>query len=83
LNQQKDSRNVTPEKKSFFEQTRNFERSLIAQALAEANGAVTKAARSLGLSHQTLCYIIKARHPELMDARKPVRSRRKAVPVQP
>ena len=42
-------------KKSFNERVWKFERGIIAEALAEASGSVTKAARALKLTHQGLC----------------------------
>lgn len=50
------------EKKSFNERVWELERGIIAEALAEAGGSVTKAARALKLTHQGLCYIINNRH---------------------
>src|SRR5690242_8701332 len=40
----------------FAEEVRKCESALIKQALEEANGSVTRAARILGLTHQGLCY---------------------------
>jgi len=54
----------------------NVEREMITQALAQANGSVTHAASSLGLSYQALAYIITARHKDLLKERSPVRRRR-------
>ena len=63
----------------FDQQVRQFESTLIRQALEEANGSVTRAARTLGLTHQGLCYIINHRHKSLLSARAPIRVRRKPV----
>ncbi|MEP6912128.1 MAG: helix-turn-helix domain-containing protein [bacterium] len=52
-----------------------YERTMIKQALAEANGRVTHAASLLGLSYQGLCYIIETRHKDLLKERSPVRRR--------
>ena len=52
------------------------EREMIRQALGHANGSITHAATSLGLSYQALAYIITARHKELLKERSPVRRRR-------
>jgi tetratricopeptide (TPR) repeat protein len=52
-----------------------YERALIKQALAQANGRVTHAASLLGMSHQGLCYIIESRHKDLLKERSPVRRR--------
>lgn len=54
----------------------NVEREMITRALAQANGSVTHAASSLGLSYQALAYIIAARHKDLLKERSPVRRRR-------
>ena len=53
------------------------ERQTIRQALAQANGSVTQAARVLGLSYQGLCYIIETRHQDLLKERSPIRRRSK------
>lgn len=52
-----------------------YERSMIKQALAQANGRVTHAASLLGLSYQGLAYIIGARHKDLLKERTPIRPR--------
>lgn len=64
---------------TFDQQVRQFESTLIRRALEEANGSVTRAARTLGLTHQGLCYIINHRHKSLLSARAPIRVRRKPV----
>lgn len=52
-----------------------YERTLIRQALAQANGRVTHAASLLGMSYQGLSYIIETRHKDLLKERSPVRRR--------
>jgi tetratricopeptide (TPR) repeat protein len=52
-----------------------YERSMIKQALAQANGRITHAASLLGLSYQGLAYIIGARHKDLLKERTPIRPR--------
>lgn len=64
---------------SFEQQVHNRESELIAAALEEANGSVTRAAKELGLTHQGLCYIINHRHKQLLGARAPIRIRRKSI----
>lgn len=64
---------------SFEEEVKKFESTLIKRALEEANGSVTRAAKTLGLTHQGLCYIINHRHKNLLTARAPIRVRRKSV----
>jgi tetratricopeptide (TPR) repeat protein len=54
-----------------------YEGALIKQALALANGRVTHAASLLGLSYQALCYMIEARHQDLLKERSPIRRRSK------
>lgn len=53
-----------------------FEESLIRQALAQADGRLTRAASLLKMSYQALAYIIESRHKELMDKRSPIHRRR-------
>jgi transcriptional regulator with GAF, ATPase, and Fis domain len=52
-----------------------FESGLIRQALAQANGSVTKAAALLDMSYQGLAYVIGSRHKDLLKERSPVRRR--------
>jgi transcriptional regulator with PAS, ATPase and Fis domain len=54
-----------------------FEASLIRQALAQANGSVTRAAALLDMSYQGLAYVIGSRHKDLLKERSPVRRRSK------
>ena len=44
-------------------------------ALLETEGRVTKAAELLGISHQHLSLLLKSRHKELAEAKKPRRRR--------
>ena len=59
----------------FHSKVLEYERSLISQALAQANGRITHAAALLRLTYQGLAYIIQARHPDLLKERTPVRRR--------
>jgi len=79
LGSQTASARAAPTDATFDEKVRQFESTLIRQALEEANGSVTRAARTLGLTHQGLCYIINYRHKSLLSARAPIRVRRKSV----
>jgi transcriptional regulator with GAF, ATPase, and Fis domain len=63
----------------FAEEVRKCESALIKQALEQAGGSVTRAAKILGLTHQGLCYIINHRHKDLLAARAPIRVRRKSL----
>src|SRR5882762_5403666 len=69
----------TDKRKSFQERVREFKHQVIAEALVEAGGSVTRAARSLKLTHQALCYMINHRHRDLLTARTPIRIRRKSI----
>ena len=53
----------------------NYERSMIKESLAQANGKVSHAASMLGLSHQGLAYVIESRHKDLLKERTPVHRR--------
>lgn len=53
-----------------------YEKTLIKQALAQANGRVTRAASLLSVSYQALTYIIESRHKDLLKERSPVYRRR-------
>src|SRR5205807_651557 len=57
------------------EEILKLERTLIRQALAKANGSVTRAAALLSMSYQGLAYTIEARHKDLLKERSPVRRR--------
>ena len=52
-----------------------FEGSLIRQALAKANGSLTRAASLLSMSYQALAYILESRHKDLLKERSPIRRR--------
>ena len=59
-----------------------FEGSLIRQALAKANGSLTRTASLLSMSYQALAYILESRHKDLLKERSPIRrrSRRERAP---
>jgi tetratricopeptide (TPR) repeat protein len=62
------------------EEVNHFEARLIARALEQHNGSITRAARELGLTHQGLSNIIDGRHSKtLAGARRPKRNRRKSI----
>lgn len=58
---------------------RRYEGELIKQALQSAGGTVTQAARLLGVTHQTLIYLLNHRHRHLLTERTPVVRRRRAI----
>jgi transcriptional regulator with GAF, ATPase, and Fis domain len=61
------------------EEVNHFEARLIARALEQENGSVTRAARALGLTHQGLTKILDGRHSTLAGSRRPKRTRRKSI----
>jgi tetratricopeptide (TPR) repeat protein len=58
-------------------EVRSLEHDLIEHALDAAQGSVTRAARSLGMTHQALEYMLETRHKDLFKKRTPVRHRPK------
>jgi transcriptional regulator with PAS, ATPase and Fis domain len=64
---------------SLPKQVRAYEYCFIKQALEDAQGSVSRAARLLGIGHQSLGYIIKTRHRELLSKRTPIIHRRRSV----
>ena len=64
---------------NMYEAVHDFESRLIERALEEADGSVTKAARLLGLTHQTLGTILNTRHKSLAGKRTPVRRRLRSI----
>ena len=52
-----------------------FEGSVIRQALAQANGSLTRAAALLSMSYQALAYILESRQKDLLNERTPIRRR--------
>jgi tetratricopeptide (TPR) repeat protein len=53
----------------------SLERDAIKRALEQANGSVVHAARSLGISFQSLTYMLETRYKDLLKYRTPVRRR--------
>lgn len=64
---------------TLFEAVREIEARLIARALEESEGSVTRAAQMLGLRHQTFLAMLNTRHQHLMDKRKPRGRRRRSI----
>ncbi|HEV2708049.1 MAG TPA: helix-turn-helix domain-containing protein [Pyrinomonadaceae bacterium] len=57
----------------------DFEAKFIEQALEESDGSVTRAAKLLGMRHQSLVYLLKTRHKKLLKSRTPPRRRGRTV----
>ena len=58
------------------DEVRAYEGRLIKLALDTAKGSITRAARLLNVTHQGLAYILSGRQKELLNERKPARTRR-------
>jgi tetratricopeptide (TPR) repeat protein len=56
-----------------------IEAQYIAEALERANGKITRAAKLLGISHQSFNSILKGRHKQLLEKRTPIRERPKNI----
>jgi tetratricopeptide (TPR) repeat protein len=71
--------------KSFtlFSAVHEFESKIIEQALEEAEGSVTKAAKLLGVKHQSLISILNMRHKRLLKKRTPAEKRLKSIIKDP
>ena len=61
--------------RTLNEEVSSFEHDTLKLALENAKGSVTRAARSLGMSHQALTYILESRHNDLLKYMKPQRRR--------
>ena len=57
----------------FTEAKEQLEHNYIKRALDVYQGSITHAARSLGMSHQALNYMLHTRHKDLLEKRKPER----------
>jgi CheY-like chemotaxis protein len=58
---------------------RAHEARFIERALAEENGSISRAARRLGVKHQSLAHILQTRHKGLSDARTPAVPRKRSI----
>jgi tetratricopeptide (TPR) repeat protein len=61
--------------RTLNEEVSSFEHDTLKLALENSQGSVTRAARSLGMSHQALTYILESRHSDLLKYMKPQRRR--------
>lgn len=68
---------------SLYGAVHELEAKLIGQALEEAGGSVTKAARLLGLKHQTFIAMLQKRHKGLRGQRTPLTKRLKSIIKKP
>ncbi|MDQ3803571.1 MAG: response regulator [Acidobacteriota bacterium] len=56
-----------------------YEAKFIREALEAEQGSVSRAARRLGIRHQSLSRILKARHQDLLSLRTPAKTRRRSL----
>lgn len=68
---------------SLYGAVHEFEAKLIGQALDESGGSITKAARLLGVTHQSLISMLDTRHKALAGKRKPAQKRLKSIIKKP
>jgi len=64
---------------SLEEQVLRYEGELIRRALEAAEGSITRAARTLGVTHQGLAFILNGRQKNLLPSRKPAKPRRRSI----
>jgi tetratricopeptide (TPR) repeat protein len=65
--------------RTLSEEVNSYEHELIKRALENAQGSVTHAARSLGISYQALGYMLETRHKSLLQERTPPRRRMRRI----
>ena len=64
---------------SFYGAVHELEGRLIEQALELEEGSLTRAAKRLGLKHQSLSHMLRARHAKLLAKRTPAIPRRRSI----
>jgi len=64
---------------TLAEEIKRYEGELIRQALNASGGSVTQAARLLGLTHQSLSFILHTRHQGLTTELKPRKRRQRSI----
>lgn len=64
---------------SLYAAVHDFESKFIEQALEEAGGSVTRAAKLLGLGHQSFINILNNRHRQLLKKRTPRKRRLRSI----
>lgn len=76
---------IRPDDKNFtfFSAVQEFEEKLIEWALEEAQGSVVKAARLLGLKHQTFSSMLNQRHKKFLEKRTPRVKRLRSIIKEP
>jgi tetratricopeptide (TPR) repeat protein len=64
---------------TIFNAVHELETKLIVQALEEAGGSVTRAAKLLGVRHQTFLSMLNTRHRKLLEKRSPPEKRLRSI----
>jgi hypothetical protein len=64
---------------SFYGAVHELEARLIEQALELEGGSISRAAKRLGLKHQSLSHMLHARHNKLLDKRTPPTPRKQSI----
>jgi tetratricopeptide (TPR) repeat protein len=64
---------------TIFNAVHELEAKLIRQALEEAGGSVTRAAKLLGVRHQTFLSMLNTRHRKLLEKRRPPEKRLRSI----
>jgi hypothetical protein len=68
---------------TFYGAVHEFEEKIIGWALEEAGGSVVRAARLLGLKHQTFSSMLNQRHRKLLSKRTPRVKRPRSIIREP
>jgi tetratricopeptide (TPR) repeat protein len=68
---------------SFYGAVHELEAKLIEQALDLEGGSISRAAKRLGLKHQSLSHMLRARHQRLMSKRTPPEKRLRSIIKEP
>jgi CheY-like chemotaxis protein len=73
--------NVKLSDKDFYlpDVVRTYEAKFIREALEVEQGSVARAAKRLGVKHQSLIQALKTRHKDLLGLRKPAKTRRRGI----
>ena len=56
-----------------------MEARFIERALEEAEGSVSRAAKLLGMKHQSLIHLLRTRHQQFADKRTPATKRKRSI----
>jgi transcriptional regulator with PAS, ATPase and Fis domain len=63
----------------FYGAVHELEARLIEQALELEEGSISRAAKRLGLKHQSLSHMLHARHKKLLSKRTPATPRKRSI----